>query len=650
MVWEKLLSPLNLGSQRTRNRVAFCAHRTNLAGKGEVSEALAAYYWQRAQGGCGLIVVGELTLHPSDRPYQKMIQIQAGADLSGLKDLVRQLHQQETLLLAQLNHRGFQSHGLINRRPVWGPGALADVVHGEVSQPMDQEEIQELTGAFAQAAVRLREIGFDGLEVSLGSESLLRQFLSPLSNHRQDDYGGELTGRLRFPLEVLGAVRKAVGRDFPLGVELCLDEVFYGALSLEESLSAAQEIEKQGLADFFNTAIGTYYNLYLTQASMHHPPGLTLDKAAALKEAVSLPVMAGNRIRGPEEAEETLATGKADLIGWVRPLICDPELPNKIVEGRAGEITRCVYDNQGCVGRSAADRSVGCIQNPWAGRELDRPAARPSSSGRSKRVVVIGAGPGGLAAGLALAEAGHEVAIYEREAVPGGQLRLARLGAGRAEIGGVIDNLVRGLERLETPILTGREMDEESILAETPDGLILATGSFPRPRPVPGDYGPPGVLNVWQALDQSQPVGERVLLIDEDGGHRATATAEFLAGQGKQVDILTSELFIGLDLAPTGDLFGIRQRLLAGGVRFICDKIVSQVQGSKVTAVDKFSGEVAVYDDYQTIVLVMGNQPDDRLYQALKGRLPAVFRVGDCVAPRKIDAAIREGSQVALKI
>ena len=609
-----------------------------------------AYYGQRAQGGAGLIVVGELTLHPSDRPYEKMVQLQAGADLSGLKDLARQLHQEETLLLAQLNHRGFQSHGLINRRPVWGPGALADVVHGEVSQPMGQAEIQELIDAFAQAAVRLREIGFDGVEVSLGSESLLRQFLSPLSNHRQDEFGGELPGRLRFPLAVLGAVREAVGRDFPIGVELCLDEVFYGALSLEESLSAAQEIERQGLADFFSTAIGTYYNLYLTQASMHHPPGLTLDKTAALKEAVSVPVMAGNRIRGPEEAEEVLAEGKADLIGWVRPLICDPELPNKIVEGRAGEISRCVYDNQGCVGRSAVNRSVGCIQNPWAGRELGRPAVRTPSLGQSKRVMVIGAGPGGLAAGLALAEAGCEVTIYEREAVPGGQLRLARLGAGRAEIGGVIDNLVRGLERLGVSILTGREMDEASILAEAPDGLILATGSIPRPRPVPGDYGPPGVLNVWQALDESQPVGGKILLIDEDGGHRATATAESLAGQGKQVDILTSELFVGLDLAPIGDLSGSRQRLLAGGVRFICDKIVSRIEGTKVMAADKFSGEAMVFDDYQTVVLVMGHQSDDRLYQALKGRLEAVFRVGDCVAPRKIDAAIREGSQVALKI
>lgn len=650
MAWEKLLSPLTLGPRRTRNRIAFLAHRTNLAGKGEVSQALAAYYGRRAQGGLGLIIVGELTLHPSDRPYQKMIQIQAGADLSGLKDLARQLHQEEILLLAQLNHRGFQSHGLVNRRPVWGPAALADVVHGEVSQPMGKEEIQELIAAFAQAAARLRQIGFDGVEVSLGSESLLRQFLSPLSNRRQDEYGGELSGRLRFPLAVLAAVREAAGEDFLLGVELCLDEMFYGALSLEESLAAAREMERQGLADFFNPAIGTYYNLYLTQASMHYPPGLTLDKVAALKKAVSVPVLAGNRIRGPQEAEEALAAGQADLIGWVRPLICDPELPKKIMEGRTGEITRCVYDNQGCLGRSATNRSVGCIQNPWAGRELDRPAAKPASAGRSKKIMVVGAGPGGLAASRALAEAGHQVSLYEREAAVGGQLRLARLGAGRGEIGGVIDNLVRDLERLGVAILTGREMDEASILAQAPEGLVLATGSFPRPRPVPGDYGPPGVLNVWQALDGRQPVGERVLLVDEDGGHRATATAEFLASQGKQVDILTSELFVGLDLAPIGDLYGSRQRLLAQGVRFICDKIVTQIQGVKVIAADKFSGEVRVFDDYQTIVLVMGQQPDDRLYKALKDRLPKVFRVGDCLAPRKIDAAIREGSEVALKI
>jgi NADPH-dependent 2,4-dienoyl-CoA reductase/sulfur reductase-like enzyme len=242
------------------------------------------------------------------------------------------------------------------------------------------------------------------------------------------------------------------------------------------------------------------------------------------------------------------------------------------------------------------------------------------------------------------------VIVYEKEKEPGGQLRLARLGAGRGEIWGVVENRTRQLEQLNVPILTETRMDAQTVLAEAPDAVIVATGSYPNPRPVPGTYGPPTVLNVWQALEQPHMVRGRVLVVDENGHHQACATAEFLADHGLEVDIMTSEPFVGMDIAPIGDLYLTRQRLLQKGVRFFPDRVVLEIEDTVVTTADKFTEEVSSVEGYHTLVLVMGSISDDTLFQELKGRVPLIYRVGDCVAPRRIDMAILEGNRAALSI
>ena len=253
--------------------------------------------------------------------------------------------------------------------------------------------------------------------------------------------------------------------------------------TLDESIESAKRLEDLSLVDFFTSAIGTYYNLYLSQASMHNPVGLKREKVASLKSSVHVPVLAGNRIHTPEMAEHILETGQADMIGWIRPLICDPRLPVKIREGRTEDIVYCVSDNQNCVSRVARSKPVACIQNPWAGRETEIPEVQAHSGKSSKRVMVVGAGPAGLQAGLTAARLGHEVVIHEKESEPGGQLRFARLGAGRQEIWKVVENLMRRLDRHDVSVLTESPVDEHLILSEAPDAVVVATGSFPNPRP-----------------------------------------------------------------------------------------------------------------------------------------------------------------------
>jgi mycofactocin system FadH/OYE family oxidoreductase 2 len=651
-MFENLFAPLRLRGLTLSNRICFLAHRTNFGRDGRVTDRLIAYYRRRAEGRCGLIILGELSLHPNDLPWEPLIQTFRPQAIPDLQRLTRAVHEFETPIFAQLTHHGFQSSGALTRREVWGPSALADIVFGETAKAMEPEDLAETVAAFSQGALVAREAGFDGLEIDLGPESLLRQFLSPLSNHRQDDYGGCLENRLRLPLEVIGAVRQAVGEDFPVGVRLCADERFWSGIAPPESLEMAARLEETGQVDYLQSSLGTYYNLHLVLASMHTPMGHTIELAARLKSRVAIPVFAGYQIAFPDMAETVLAEGKADTVGFVRALICDPDLARKARDGRPEEIRHCVKDNQGCLGRINQSKVLGCILNPRVGFEAleDEESPVPVPAPSRKKVLVVGAGPAGLMAGLTAGERGHQVTIYEREEVGGGQINLACRGAGRGNLAGVSRYLLRQAIKKGIAFESGVEVTPELVRGQSPDAVIVAAGSRPDPRPFPGSYGPPSVLSVWDALAEKYPIGDRVLYIDETGGHRAAGTAERLADQGKKVDIVTSELFVGIELSSLGDLYLTRQRLLQKGVTFITDVVVDEIQGLLIRAHELYSDRPLTYGDYDTIILDVPQRAEETLYFRLKGQVKELHRIGDCRAPRTIEMAVFEGWQIGAKL
>jgi thioredoxin reductase len=260
--------------------------------------------------------------------------------------------------------------------------------------------------------------------------------------------------------------------------------------------------------------------------------------------------------------------------------------------------------------------------------------------------MVIGAGPGGLEAARAAACQGHRVVVYEKNNTVGGQLNLIRKRPTRQGMAAVISYLKQQLEALGVPLLTDQTITKDRVLEENPEVVIVATGSFPNPKPVPGRYGPPAVLTVWEVLEGHYPLGERILFIDENSGHHATATVELLADQGKHVDMITSDLFVGVELAPLGDLYLTRQRLLQKGVTFTTEVLVDEIQGTTVRGRDIYTNQPRVWEGYGTIVLDLGNIADDRLYRELKGQVKELHRVGDCQSPRGIDTAIFEGRKV----
>lgn len=647
-----LFSPLRIGIVTVPNRISFSAHLTNFGEDHGISRRHINYYTERAKGGAGLIVTEELSVHPSDHPYEELVFAFEPEVIPGYKELTRSIHEYDAKIFAQLNHNGSQGDGSFTRMSVWGPSQTFDPIFREWSKEMEIEEIRDCVDAFGTCAQYAREGGFDGIEIQIGHSSLIRQFLSPLTNHRDDEYGGDPNRRFRFCREVLESVRRTVGDDFTVGVRLNADEMHpAGGLTIKDAGSIAEKLEATRLIDFVDLSIATFYNLYLVEGSMHTPLAYTVPLASSIRSRISLPVFATNRINDPHLAERTLADGHADMVGMVRALICDPELPNKAREGRTKDIRHCIGDNQGCIGRMGLGHGLGCIQNPAVGREGELGASTMRPADKVKKVVVVGAGPAGLEAARVLALRGHSVILLEKSAVPGGQNVIAAKGSGRGEIQEVTRWLIgqiNGLSNVELRLNT--EASPDLILQESPDVVITATGSRPKEHPIPGDYGPPVVINVWDVLNEAIPIGDRVLIIDTDGRHICGSVAEFLADRGKIVHILTPALFAGGNLSPVQDFHLSRRRLLRKNVTFTPDVAVIEIQGSLVKGVQVYSGEFVEYDGYDTIVLALGNQANEELYYALKGHVAEIHRIGDCVAPRMTDMAILEGHMVGRRI
>ncbi len=459
-----LFSPLRIGRVTVPNRISFSAHLTNLAENNLPSERQAYYLAERARGGAGLIITEEQSVHPTDHAYEKLIDAWKPEVIPGYRRICRAVHEFETKVFAQLNHNGGQGDGSYSRLPVWGPSPVADFMFREVPKEMEVEDIREVIDSFGRSAANVREGGFDGVELQLGHSSLIRQFLSPLTNLRRDNYGGSPENRLRFALEVIEAIRETVGEDYTLGVRLCADEMVQGGLTLEDTKEIARRLEASGKLDFIDLTLATFYNLYLVGATMHSPLGYTIPLAAGIKSVVSLPVFCTGRINDPVMAERVLADGQADMIGMVRAQICDPEMANKAKEGRLEEIRYCVADNQGCYGRVGLNKGIGCIQNPNIGHEKERGAGSLKPAPVKKRVLIVGGGPAGLRAAETAARRGHAVTLYEKADRLGGQVNIAALGAGREEFGAVIRNSENICKKLPVNIVLNQEVDADFVL------------------------------------------------------------------------------------------------------------------------------------------------------------------------------------------
>ena len=653
MTYERLFSPLAIGPVTARNRVVFGAHFTQFTEPsdtwgepGHYGPRLGRYLGARAQGGAGVVIAGQAQVHPTTA-YQMPNNAVAWDDESvdGFRAVTGPIHDGGALAFLQLAHNGGVNRGDWSKLPVW---AASDVPnYNEAPKTIERDEMREVIEHFARSAANAVAGGFDGIEVHGAHGYLIHEFLSPKSNHRTDEYGGSLENRMRFGVEVLEAVRAAVGPNVAVGLRLVGDEEQgAGGLTADDAAEIGARFEDLDLVDFLNVSVGIS-GVGMVR-SLYAPHLLGVYAAAAVKKRVSrTPVFAVHRILSPDEAEGILERGEADAVTVVRAFIADESWAEKARTGRGDEIRRCTGNNQGCYGNLTNGMPITCVHNPVVGREDTLGAGTLTPAPVPKRVVVVGGGPGGLEAAWVAAARGHSVTLLERSPEPGGMIRLAQALPGRSELADFADWRIAECERRGVDIRVGTEATADSVVALEPDAVVVATGgratkfghSKWHPMPVPGaeqDF----VIDHVEALRDPDAVGERVVILDAVGHIEAIGLGELLATMGRDVTAVTTLPSPMLLDAET--MMAALPRACRAGMRWRPNTAMASIGDHEVQLVDALSLQFDTVPA-DTVVIRTHGLPEEGLYHALRDRVPQVLRVGDAIAVRLADRAIFDG-------
>jgi mycofactocin system FadH/OYE family oxidoreductase 2 len=649
-----LFTPIDLGPLRVRNRLLQTGHTKHFARDGAETEQDRTYYVARARGGIGLIITGYRFVHPtssvSNPGYARSYLRSAVAADRRLTDGV---HEHGAAILVQLNHVGVNgsSEAPDDLRVLWGPSAVKSPVFGEVPKAMDGDDIRELVTWFGTCAELSCDGGFDGVELHVAHSFLLHQFLSPLYNKRRDEYGGPLDGRLRLTREVIAEVRRRMGPGRVLGVRLPLSDGVAGGLDVDDAVAVAGRLEADGRIDYVNLSIGGYHDgLSLAIAPSDLPDGWMLRSIGRVKAGLRrLPAFAVGGIKDAAHAERVLAERIADMVAITRADIADPDFPNKVRDGREDEVYHCIRCNQGCISRPQRGLPISCTVNPTVGRErwsVFAPAPVPRSW------LVVGGGPAGMKAGELLARRGHRVTLIERETALGGQVRLILRTPGRDSFRWLVHDLEAQLRRLDVEVLLGVEATPELVLARRPDAVIVATGARPQ-RSGFSSVAPlvdrlsgadlPHVVTGWDVLAETAAIGRRVAVLDDDGTRYAAGVVEVLLDQGADVELVTRFPALFPSLAFTLESHFVCRRLLEKGLRVRVGTWASSIEPGRLRAYRVLDGAEETIEGLDTVVLATASEADTALFDALRGRVENLHRIGDCLAPRRLDQAIYEG-------
>jgi 2,4-dienoyl-CoA reductase-like NADH-dependent reductase (Old Yellow Enzyme family)/thioredoxin reductase len=635
-----LFSPIMIHNVELPNRVVMPPMGTNLGNKdGTVSDALIAYIKRRAEAAPGLIICEITAVHPSGSLINTELGTYDDRFIPGLKRLADTIHAGGAKAALQLHHGGRECFFQLSKGKAIGPSAVPSLIYGAPPKEMTKDDIREIVASFGTAAVRAREAGFDMVEIHGAHGYLLCQFLSPLANQRQDEYGSSMKDRSRFVSEVIREVRMSVGDDFPLSLRLSIEESIRGGYSVDDMLTVVSDFVEAGI-DVIHASLGTYGSPGgVTSAPVEYEPGFNAWRARKVKEVVNIPVIAVGRFTDPAFADDVIARGDADLVSFGRQFLADPDFLRKTREGRMDKIRSCIACNQGCIERLMFEaKSIRCAINPETGQEIRYPLSGQRSP---KKVWIAGAGPAGLTAAYEAARLGHKVTIFEKESKIGGQIQYAGIPPYKDVYLTWIRWLEQAVREMGVEIRTGTPLTREELRTGKPDAVIVATGGE---RIVPQIEGIdlPHVCDAWQILAGAVPPGRNVLVIG--GGLIGMEVADFLC---EKVQTLTV-----VEALPTSSVsklashgYMLHRRLRQAGCGQIYNCTVTKITQNAVSILT--GAEERNLSGVDQVVVAVGLSPKQELKSILEELGIRFILVGDAMMPRRIIEATEEGAQAA---
>lgn len=641
-----LSSPITIGRTTFRNRI-FSAPMggTDITNDGCIGPKSTAFYELRARGGAGAVTVSELMVHPAtDGSHAYHLDESILNSLAAATCTADAIRRHGAIPSIELSHSGqFAGTYMTDKNRQhnlhqWGPsdGVRAD---GVPVRALTQELIDDIVAAYGHAAGLAKRAGFEMVMIHGGHGWLINQFLSPLFNHRTDAYGGSLENRTRFAVEVLQAVRAAVGPFFPIEFRMSGAEFTEGGYGLDEGVKIAQAIEPY--ADLLHVSAGTYQKTFgITHPSMFEDHGRNVYLAAEIRKHVSKPVATIGGLTDPAMMEEIIASGKADVVYMARQLLADPETPRKIDEGREEEIVHCLRCFT-CMAERAATGTRRCTVNPLIGRELDGTEVQPAPV--RKKVVVVGGGPGGLYAAYTAARRGHRVVLMEKEGEVGGILKSEQAIPFKKEMYGLAHTCELLARKAGAEIRLHTEANPETVEAEQPDALIIAAGSRPLVPPIKGLDGD-NVVIVNNYYREKDKVGDHVVVFG--GGLAGCECAIHLGREGKKVEIVEMRP----TLAPDAN---VRHRPLLLAEIAKTATVHTGYKGMEVTregilCTDPSGAQVLVPGD--TVICALGQRSRTDVVEALRDCAPFVRVIGDAAKVSTITNAVYWGHWAAMDI